>query len=125
MKQLLVILLSILILLNPISRTWIVVSYQINQKYIAQNLCENRAKPQMKCNGKCHLKKQLEKANKDEQKTPQNLTEKVEVLFCSQLGSFHFQAQSPIESQSPPRCFYKQMHSQLYLTDIFHPPTLA
>ena len=39
------------------------IEYEINKKYIAEVLCENKDKPMMHCNGKCHLKKQLKKAN--------------------------------------------------------------
>ena len=42
----------------------IVVWYRINQRYITANLCENRARPEVKCHGKCYLKKQLKKAEK-------------------------------------------------------------
>ena len=32
-------------------------SFQINQKYIAQNLCVNRNQAESMCHGKCMLKK--------------------------------------------------------------------
>lgn len=35
-------------------------AYEINKEYIANNLCENRNKPEMHCNGKCHLRKQID-----------------------------------------------------------------
>jgi len=37
--------------------------WELNRDYVAKNLCENRNKPQMKCCGKCYLKKQLKKAD--------------------------------------------------------------
>ncbi len=40
----------------------IVVWYYCNKDYIAANLCENRARPEKKCCGKCYLNKQLKKA---------------------------------------------------------------
>jgi hypothetical protein len=45
---------------------WIYVSFKINQDYIAKNLCENRAKPKMQCNGKCQLMKKLKQADKED-----------------------------------------------------------
>lgn len=39
------------------------IGYQINKAYIAETLCVNRDKPQMHCDGKCYLSKQLKKAN--------------------------------------------------------------
>jgi hypothetical protein len=38
-----------------------VAAYKLNQKLIAEELCENRDKPEMMCNGKCYLVKQMEK----------------------------------------------------------------
>jgi autonomous glycyl radical cofactor GrcA len=40
----------------------IVAHWKINQAAITQKYCVNKAKPALKCNGKCHLKKQLQQA---------------------------------------------------------------
>ncbi len=40
-----------------------VVEYMVNYDYISKVLCENKAKPKLKCNGKCHLMKELAKAS--------------------------------------------------------------
>ena len=32
---------------------------KLNQNFIIENLCINRDKPELECNGKCHLQKQL------------------------------------------------------------------
>lgn len=37
------------------------IEYAIFKDYIAKNLCINRDKPKSCCEGKCHLKKQIEK----------------------------------------------------------------
>lgn len=37
------------------------VEYVLNQDYIAEFLCINKDKPQLQCNGKCHLVKEIEK----------------------------------------------------------------
>jgi len=42
----------------------IIAMYALRKDYIAANLCENRGKPEMKCLGKCYLKKQLKKLTK-------------------------------------------------------------
>jgi hypothetical protein len=41
-------------------------SYNLNYEYISKVLCENKAKPQMNCHGKCHLQKELKKAANEE-----------------------------------------------------------
>ena len=57
------VILAFLIFLKPISP---VLEYIINYDYIANVLCENKNKPQLKCNGKCHLMKELAKASESE-----------------------------------------------------------
>jgi hypothetical protein len=45
-----------------------IINYAINKDYIAAALCENKDKPMMHCNGKCHLAKELKKTAKEESK---------------------------------------------------------
>jgi hypothetical protein len=37
--------------------------YTLNKAYIALALCENKDKPELQCEGKCHLAKEITKAN--------------------------------------------------------------
>jgi hypothetical protein len=52
-------------LTHSFSQVVIVADYVINSELITKVFCVNKEKPAMKCNGKCHLAKQLEK---DEEK---------------------------------------------------------
>ncbi len=55
----------------------IVAWWRVNQNAIARTLCENRDKPQLKCCGRCYLKKQLRKAE-DRSETPgKSMPEKI------------------------------------------------
>ncbi len=47
-----------------------VLNYAWNYAYISTVLCENKDKPQMHCNGKCYLAKQVKKSS--EQNSKQN-----------------------------------------------------
>jgi len=38
--------------------------YNLNIDYIIENYCINKEKPELKCNGKCHLAKQLASVSK-------------------------------------------------------------
>jgi len=42
------------------------VDYVINYKHISEDLCVNKDKPEMHCNGKCHLKKEIKKVLGDD-----------------------------------------------------------
>ena len=62
-------------------------NYEINKDYISKNLCENRSKPKMHCNGKCHLRKQLQKESKKENAPANNVKNKLEIQFFSESNS--------------------------------------
>ena len=56
--------------MRPLMNQWGAVAYyRINQDYIAKNLCVNRDKPMMNCNGQCFLAKKLKAAEDKEQKS--------------------------------------------------------
>lgn len=74
--------LLIAILLQVCGRSWVVVYYEWNKTYIANNLCENRDKPALKCHGKCKLMKMMEKEKQKERHPLGNVFEKSTDLIC-------------------------------------------
>jgi hypothetical protein len=70
----------------PLMNQWGAVAYyRVNQDYIAKNLCENRDKPMLNCNGQCYLAKQLKAAEEKEQKSNSERLEKMpEVVLAFQ-----------------------------------------
>ena len=124
MKKVLVILFTLLIFLQPLSKMWIFVSFKINQNYIAKNLCDNRAKPTMHCHGKCHLMKKLKQADKEEQK-PQTIKEKSEMLYCNNPTNFSLCGQIYFVDNKQSFFDYKFQYSSSYLKDIFRPPKFS
>ena len=57
-------------------------SFKLNQGWIAENLCINRDKPETHCNGKCHLKAQIQKQEQEDTHSPRPLPEEMSwVLF--------------------------------------------
>jgi hypothetical protein len=52
------------------SHWFVVLAFNINRDYIAKNLCENRYRPKMHCNGNCVLMKKLKEKEKTEQNEP-------------------------------------------------------
>ncbi|MFD2148266.1 hypothetical protein [Mucilaginibacter antarcticus] len=48
------------------SRFFIYAGFQVNKSYIAAQLCENKARPWMNCNGSCFLMKKLKAAEEKE-----------------------------------------------------------
>jgi len=95
--------------------------YGINKDYITANFCENISKPDVQCNGKCYLKKQLKKAdepvNNTQQPVPQK--EKSEVQpFINLLSELKTAADSKaFRFAEPPAAVISQ-----YFGSVFHPP---
>lgn len=125
MRSLLVYLLVIAVLLPSISSWGTLAYYHLNKDYIARVLCENRDKPQLHCDGKCYLAKQL-KAQQDRQ--DKETTERVQnttliQLFCEARFSFAF--------VSPARAYQRQLFSyqrSAYASPtrcLFRPPCLV
>lgn len=100
------------------------IEYEINKKYIAEVLCENKDKPMIHCNGKCYLKKQLKKANDIPENEPLsspsviNIRELVTLLYERKLISLK---QKDIEKTVVP---YIINYHFLFENRIFHPPKL-
>lgn len=90
MTRLISILLLSGFLFQNFSKVLILADYEWNKEYISKTLCENKNKPQSRCNGKCHLKKQLAKEEKRESAPSNNLKEKSEIQLFSQKAETVF-----------------------------------
>ena len=108
----------------PLMNQWGAVAYyRVNRDYIAKNLCENRDKPMMNCNGQCYLAKQLKAAEQKEQKSNSERLEKMpEVVLAFQaiepVFSALFSAPIAIENHfSTQECF-----PNAAAKGFFHPP---
>ena len=67
------------------------IDYAINYEYISKVLCENKAKPGLHCNGKCHLMKELAKNTENEKSLPtdkKGSTSEKEVLYFEEAYAF-------------------------------------
>ena len=80
-KNFILIFLAILIIFQSNSQLWLIVNFKLNQDFIAKNLCENRGKPEMNCNGNCCLKKELQKQTKREKKAEGERIKSEQILF--------------------------------------------
>ncbi len=116
--------LLIALLAQNCSRYMLMLGFELNREYIAKNLCENREKPRSCCKGKCFLKKQLAKTDKEEGST-NNLTnnkDKNEVLFFAEMKNRHTYYYTSIVNREK----YSLRNSINIPTnivgEIFHPP---
>lgn len=102
----------------------IIVDFNINQDYIAEVLCINKDKPEMKCNGKCHLKKELKKTE-DPVENP-----KTEFVQLRNEILYYQHPQKTIRDiiLAEPKSKFITTNSDCYKSDyvsnIFHPPKI-
>ncbi|MFN6085547.1 MAG: hypothetical protein ACK476_11555, partial [Fluviicola sp.] len=96
---------------------YIQVDFIVNQQEITAKLCENKAKPKLHCNGKCHLKKQLAKIDnsekKEDKKQNSNPSFKVEDVFYSSLENSISQFQLQINETKKSFYYLNLYHFQL------------
>lgn len=93
--------------------------YSINIEYIIAELCENKDKPELKCNGKCYLKKKMGEADKAEKQTA-GIFKQIE--FPVFIPHVHLSIDPEyilIENTIPE---LKNLYSHTLSNKIFHPP---
>lgn len=100
-----------------------VIEYAVNYDYIVKVLCINKSRPEVHCNGKCYLSKELAKTN-DSESSPFKklkssgqkildtyiLPETAEIITTEKQPFFNF------------NFTYETAYSFLFLTHIFKPP---
>lgn len=97
-------------------------NYAVNYDYIVKNLCENRTRPQLMCNGKCYVAKELSKTEKQNQQNTVKINI-IDVFIPKEIISFN---NIQINSNIPDIIFseYHQKYHSDYFSDIFHPPLI-
>lgn len=109
-------------LLQNFSKVIIIADYVLNKEFITKNFCENKNKPKVHCNGKCHLKKQLDKEEKRENDPLNNQKEKNEIqLFCQTNRKSPFELYITGEY---PFTSYKTQETISFSASVFHPPSV-
>ncbi|REC49033.1 hypothetical protein [Chryseobacterium pennipullorum] len=98
--------------------------YAVNYNYIVNTLCVNKSKPELHCNGKCYLSKELAKANSDTEANPfhklKNSGQKVLDIYI--LTDITKVAINEKISFFRGNFFYETDYSFLFLKHIFRPP---
>ncbi len=120
MKRITAMLLLIALLTANYSYFFVYAGFELNKKYIATTLCENRDKPQLHCEGKCYfmkkIKQAVEKEKSAERQAQKNLfqevfyaTESTQVFYNQLIRQiitpyqYSNQSASPGSIYQPPR----------------------
>jgi hypothetical protein len=118
---LLLTLISVKTILVPV----VYLDFELRKDFIIKNLCENRFKPQLNCNGQCYLAKKLYKiaednATKETQKQGQSMKKIMEEVFeTTPLFSCDLMIKLLTEKSI---YSYQLAHYQSFAFSIFHPP---
>ncbi|NTW25463.1 MAG: hypothetical protein HGA37_12255 [Lentimicrobium sp.] len=112
-----------LLLAQPLSLSWIYVTFKLNQASIAKTLCVQKDVKGNKCKGCCQLKKKLKKSDQPQQRDlPKGQRIKVESPFCSR----HLQTRdnSLVPKEKKETYFIRNIwiENPSVIIEIFHPP---
>ena len=107
------------ILAANVSQLFVYAAYEWNQDYISSEICINREKPQLHCNGKCYLMKKLKQAEQKEKNRDreEHRTLNQQGIVTEKLTFSAYSATAVQEYSSEIR-----FRLPLFAADIFQPP---
>lgn len=121
MKAAVSILLCSALLFLAFGKSVLVLDYQIHKKEIARTRCENRDRPELQCNGKCYLAKQLKKAEERENPAPDFSNLKELSPFVPVGTDFAMHATASVLHEIP-AVFVDAAFVPACPGSVFHPP---
>ena len=99
------------------------VEYAVNYDYITKVLCINKSRPEIHCNGKCYLSKQLAKTNDSEssplQKSKNSGQKILDIYILPAITEISITEKFPFFNF---HFLYETAYSFLFLKPIFKPP---
>ncbi|MEO6981128.1 MAG: hypothetical protein ABI113_22225 [Mucilaginibacter sp.] len=105
------------------SRFFVFAGFELNKKYIATTLCENRDKPWLHCNGKCYFVKKIKQAQENERKeAARDNFSRLEISFFQE--PFELAFVEPVALQDNKSIFpnYSYQYTSHHIDAIFRPP---
>lgn len=100
--------------------------YVFNYNYIANELCVNKDKPKLHCNGKCHLMKELAKKAAEENPSSEKKTGGAQFEVLAVLEApFTFSITPSVHFTVSPAIVYNDLYSHNYNSVFFRPPSIV
>lgn len=114
-----------MILTKPL---WPIVDYVLNYDFIVATLCENQDKPEMHCDGKCYLTKQLAQESESGDKNPLNdklaKTDVPQNIIAERISGFHFLSEITFTNKIITK-YSANLFPSLFVIEIPHPPQVV
>ena len=122
LKRLIAVCLLIALIGSGFSRFFVYAGFEVNSKYIAENLCVNKSRPWMNCKGKCYLMNKLKQASEKEKKQER---EDMKSSYQQALPAsvFRLTLHRPVFATVYPKLLVPQIIRRS--TAIFQPPKIA
>lgn len=98
------------------------IEYLLNKEYIAEFLCVNKDKPELQCNGKCHLAKELKKQQQQEPFT--SLSISMENYPIGFVNILNISNNTSISVKKEHFFYYKNLYNFNIKKPIFQPPII-
>ena len=125
-KRLTAILLLLALINCGFSRFMVYAGFELNQKYITDNLCINKSRPWLHCNGKCYFIKKIKQAEANEKKqNGKNNLSRLEISFFQEPFQLIFMQPALLDRVHSSFPHYNYQYSSRYIETIFRPPKQA
>ena len=98
-----------------------VFDYIANYEYISQELCENKDKPELDCNGKCYLIKQTRALQEDQEEKEAVISEVLNLQYTTS-DSFSYEILSIIDTEITNIFPYTEKEYEVLSDHITPPP---
>ncbi len=106
---------------------WPLVDYIINYDFIVTELCENKDRPELKCDGKCYMAKMFAKESRNDHKNPfaEGGVHEIPIILClnSMTDCDVIKWNSPCSEN--PINNSPHLHSLLFVFEIIQPPEMV
>jgi hypothetical protein len=125
-KKIGVVLVVSLLVVKSLVAPILFVKYEFTKEFIIQNYCINKDKPELHCDGKCYLAKQLKAVEEREGKEAQSeflsYLLSFQVVLNSSASMFDEMPEVLIIRAFELSSYHNPFHSQSLAIEVFHPP---
>lgn len=100
-----------------------IVEYWVNYDYIVSELCENKEKPELQCNGKCYLSKEIAKnQTEDSTENKPSFLPDFGIYFFKKNDNFNLFLMQNHQEKACFSVYYNNFYKFLYFSSVFRPP---
>lgn len=123
LKRLTAIVLLAALISSNCSVFFVCAGFELNHQYIAENLCINKIRPWLHCNGQCYFMRKVKQAqdNEKKQEARDNMS-KLEASVLLEPFTVAFREPVVLDNQKGNLPVYSYHYSSSYLDSIFRPP---